>query len=232
MTSQEVFRRAALCAAVGPVLFTLTWVILGLISPGFTLFGTVFEPYSPMSHPISGLGLGPTASFMNAAFVLMGLLLIIGVVGIFQGIGELSARARWSCILLLALSGVGAVLDGIFTLESFLLHFVGFGLGCVTPIVSFLVTGLVLRQVPRWRRLGSWLLVASPTTLMLLVLSFMTFDQADAMAGRGVAGLTERALIVEIHLWFVALGWQAFRHATTRSVAAVARSSRQWLTAA
>ena len=64
----EAIRWLALGA--GPVLFTLAWFVLGFLSPGFTIFGTVIEPYSPVSQPISGLGLGSTAPFMNAAFVL------------------------------------------------------------------------------------------------------------------------------------------------------------------
>jgi hypothetical protein len=205
-------RWLALGAVVGPVLLTVAWVVLGFISPGYTAWGIRFAPYSPMSQPISGLGLGPTAPFMNAAFILYGLFLLAGVVGIIQAIRGISAVARWSCAVLLALSGVGAVMDGIFTLQSFFPHFVGFGLGCGTPVLSFLVTGFLLRSVPRLRRFGNWLMLGSPLTLVLLVLSQATFNQATIVAGQGVAGLTERILIVEVSFWFMALGWLAFRH--------------------
>ena len=90
---------------------------LGFLSPGYTLWGTHIAPYSPVSQPVSGLGLGPTAPFMNAAFVLSGILLLLGVAGIFQGISEMNPRARWICAGLLALSPVGAIVCGIFTLE-------------------------------------------------------------------------------------------------------------------
>jgi hypothetical protein len=33
--------------------------------------------------------------------------------------------------------------------------------------------------------------------------------------GVGVAGLTQRMLGVEVHAWFVAVGWLAFRHPLT-----------------
>src|SRR5262249_41788561 len=162
------------------------------------------------SQPISGLGLGPTAPFMNAAFVVSGLLIMVGVVGIFQGIQEIGAVARWSCTALLALSGVGAVVVGIFTLESFLVHFVGVLLAVATPVLSFLISGLVLRRVSRWRRFGSWLLLGTPLTLALLVLFFATFDPTAAGANLGMSGLTQRILVVEIHAWYVALGSLAF----------------------
>ena len=41
----------------GPALFTLAWIVLGFLNPGYTLFGIRIEPYSPISQPSSGLGL-------------------------------------------------------------------------------------------------------------------------------------------------------------------------------
>ena len=89
-TSQTA-RWLALGAISGPVLFTLAWLILGFVSPGFVLFGSLIAPYSPISHPISGLGLPPNGPYMNAAFVLSGLLLLAGVIGIYR---TLSGSAR------------------------------------------------------------------------------------------------------------------------------------------
>jgi len=83
-------------------------------------------------------------------------------------------------------------------------------LGATT--VGFLATGFFLRVIPRWQRFGTWLLLGSPLTLVLLVLFFLTF-QYDAMAaGVGVAGLTERILVTEVQALYVAMGWLTFRH--------------------
>ncbi len=204
-------RWLALGAVAGPVLFTLAWFVLGFLSPGFTIFGTRIAPYSPISAPISGLGLGPTGPYMNAAFVLGGMLMLAGVVGVFLSIKELGAGIRWTCAALLALSPLGAVVDGVFTLESGFVHFLGSLLGFATPVLSFLVAGIFLRRVPGWRRFGSWLLLGSPFTLALLVLFFLTFTPTSEGATRGVAGLTERVLVIEVLGWYVALGWLAFR---------------------
>src|SRR6266566_2345006 len=209
--AQETTRWLALGAVAGPVLFTVAWFVLGFLSPGFTIFGTQIAPYSPVSAGISGLGLGPTAPFMNAAFVLNGLLLAVGVVGTFHSIREMSAVARWSCTVLLGLAPLGSIVDGIFTLESFLPHFVGFGLSLGTPILSFLITGLLLRRIPRWRRFANRLLLGSPLTLALLILYFAIFSPTAEGAKTGVAGLIERILIVEVLTWFVAMGWLALR---------------------
>jgi hypothetical protein len=202
--------RLALGAVAGPVLFTLGWFVLGFVSPGYTMWGTRIAPYSAISQPLSGLGLGPTGPFMNAIFVLSGLLIVAGAIGVFRAIPELGPKARWICTVLLALPGLGSVVDGIFTLEHFFPHFVGFGLA-LTTVVGFPVIGFVLRRVPSWRGFGSWLIAAGPLTLALTVLYFATFTPTIEGIQHGVAGLTERILVVELQAWYVALGWLAFR---------------------
>lgn len=211
LATPVVARWLALGAVAGPVLFTVAWFVLGFLSPGFTIFGSQVAPYSPVSADISGLGLGPTAPFMNTAFVLSGLLLAVGVIGALYSIPEMGTVARWTGIVLLGLAPLGTIMDGIFTLESPFPHFLGAGLGFGSPILSFLITGLLLRRIPRWRRFANRLLLGSPLTLALVVLHFATFSPTVEGAKTGVAGLTERALIVEVLAWFVALGWLAFR---------------------
>ena len=199
----------ALGAVAGPVLFTLGWFVLGFISPGYTMWGTRIAPYSVVSQPLSGLGLGPTGPLMNATFILCGLLMVAGAVGIFRSIHELGPAARWIGTVLLALPGLGAIIDGVFTLEHFFFHFVGFGLA-LTTVVGFPVIGFLLRRVPSWREFGSWLIVAGPVTLALTVLYFATFTPTIEGVQHGVAGLTERLLVLELQGWYVALGWLAF----------------------
>jgi hypothetical protein len=77
--------------------------------------------------------------------------------------------------------------------------------------VSFLVIGRSFLRIPRWRRFGSWLFLASPLTLVLLVLDFAMFDPVASGQGLGVAGLTERILITEFLAWIVAMGWKVLR---------------------
>ena len=202
-------RWVALGTVAGPVLFTLGWFVLGFVSPGYTMWGIRIAPYSVVSQPLSGLGLGPTGPFMNAIFMLSGLLMVVGAVGVFRSIPELSPAARWIGTTLLALPGLGAAIDGLFTLEHFFLHFVGFGLA-LTTVVGFPVVGYLLRRIPSWRGFGSWLIAAGPVTLALTVLYFATFTPTIEGVQHGVAGLTERLLVLELQAWYVALGWLAF----------------------
>lgn len=207
-----VARWLALGAVAGPLLFTVAWFVLGFLSPGYSIGGDLISPYSSISQPISGLGMGVTAPFMNTAFVLSGLLIVAGLVGVFQVVdADVRRGAGTACAALLALSPCGLVLAGLFDLEAPVPHHAGFLLITVTPVASLLLAGCYFRSVPRWRRFGSRLLVASPLTLLLVVLFFLTFDQAQTAAGNGVAGLTSRILAIEVLGWFAAMGWSAFR---------------------
>ncbi len=210
LTTAKTTRWLAFGAVVGPIVFTFAWMILGFISPGYQLWDLWIAPYWAVSQPISGLGLGVTAPYMNAAFILTGVLTIVGAIGIFRSIPEIEAAKRQRFTLLLALPGLGTIMDGIFNLESFMLHNLGFLL-VLSVIVSFLIVGLRLRKIPGWQRFGNWLLLGSPLTLVLAALFLVTFNPEAAGAGLGIGGLTQRLLIIQIHFWFVAMGWKAFR---------------------
>ena len=196
-------------AIFGPVILTAAWFVLGFVSPGYTLWGTRVVSYSPVSQPISGLGLGPTGPYMNAAFIVAGLLMMAGAAGIFRRIEQLGDGQRWIFAGLVALPGLGSVVDGIFTFQTFFMHFVGFALA-LTAAVTFPIVGFFVRRVPAWRTLGTGLIVAGPLTAALTVLYFATFTPTVEGIQTGIAGLTERLLILELQAWYVAMGWLAF----------------------
>jgi hypothetical membrane protein len=199
-------------AVAGPVLFTAGWVILGAVSPGYTVAGTWISPYSAITQPISGLGLGETGPYMNSMFIISGVLLLAGVIGVVLALPPGGRRVtRIVSSILLALSPVGLIIIGLFTLDSPAMHLFGAMLILATPVISFLITGLHLRGLPEWHRFGNKLLVAAPLTLVLFVLYTVSFDQVAVAAGHGVAGLTQRLLFVDILTWFAAMGWLAFR---------------------
>jgi hypothetical membrane protein len=208
-------RLAALGAVAGPILFTLAWLILGFLSPGYTIYGTRIAPYSPISQPVSGLGIGVTATYMNAAFVLgAGLLTMIGVVGVFATLRAYGGRVRRAiCAGLLCLSPLGLGLCGIFTIETPLVHLICFLLFVLTPFISFPVAAGFLRRVPGWRRFSTALLIAVPVTAAMLAWFFLSYDQAAITVGQGISGIPERLLLIELQAWFVALGWLGYRRA-------------------
>lgn len=88
-----------------------------------------------MSRPISMLGIGPNGGVMDAAVVLNGLLVLVGAIAVLRCCGdEFGTVARWICTLLLALSPLGFLWAGIFTMNTL----VGF-IGSVPP--SEMATG-------------------------------------------------------------------------------------------
>lgn len=203
----------ALGAVLGPVLFTLTWLVLGFVSPGYTLFDYTFTDYSPISQPISGLGLGATAPYMNTAFVVSGALLIAGVVGVIRTTdGTARPALRRATMVLLAGTGVGQIVCGLFTLKAMMPHMLGFLLALGLPVISFVVAGRYFRLQPGWRRFGTWLMtLGSPLALLLLVAFFAAFQPTADGAEHGIAGLVQRAGVLNVHAWFVAMGWLAYR---------------------
>jgi hypothetical protein len=207
-------RVLAFGAVAGPLLFTLAWIGFGVLQPPtLTPFGVLGGVSGAISNPISGLGVGQFAAQFNTAFVVCGVLQAIGCVAALECLASDSRRLpRRLCAGLLAISPLGLAMAGLFTLASALvLHIIAGTLVFATPVVSFLATGLLLRGIPAYRRIGTGLLLVSPLTLLLFVAYSTSFDQATVAAGLGIAGATERILMLEVQAWYVVLGWVAFR---------------------
>jgi len=204
--SLQAIRWLALGAVVGPVLFALAWLVLGQLHPG----------YSPVSQQISALAIGQGGVFMRVAFLLNGLLGIVGVIAVFQSFKHtLGAIARWICTVLLLLSPLGVLWAGIFTMDMLALHTLGTLVAFCTPVIAFPIVGLVLRRVPEWKGFGTWMLLGCLLTLALLV-GFTTSvpPHINWAIGGGSLGLWQRALGIEVQAWYVALGALAFRRAS------------------
>ena len=136
LASRSALRWLALGAVLGPLLFELAWIVLGVLQPPtMTPYGVLGGVSGAISNPISGLGVGPNAALFNAAFVVCGLVQLVGVVAVLS----LTGGPRWSrlrvaSLVLLALSPIGLVMAGIFTLDSLVLHLTAALLLFVTPV--------------------------------------------------------------------------------------------------
>lgn len=207
-------------AVAGPALLTVAWIVLGLlVPPTETIYGIQGGVSGTLTSPISGIGVGPYGVLFNGAFILSGLLTIAGLVGVFGSLpANAGTRQRWLVATLLALSPLGFVVAGIFTLAgSVPLHMVGFLLAAGTPVVTFAIAGLYFRRLPRWRGFGNSLLAGSPITLLLVVTFFLAFDRDAIASGRGLAGIPSRLLALEIAGYYAAMGWLGFKR-TSESV--------------
>lgn len=186
-------RPLVILVPAGAVLFTSAWIVLGLISPGYELFGQTIAPYSWVSQPVSGLGLGVTGPWMNAAFITSGAL-ILG--GMLSSAPDWPGPLRRTAFVLMSLMGVGMIVCGVFTLESMMLHLVGFLLAVPLPAVGLVLAGIAWRRHDR--TFASIALVCGGIGLVLFVAFQLTFDATGAGGNSGISGALQRALIVTV----------------------------------
>jgi ABC-type cobalamin transport system permease subunit len=57
------------------------------------------------------------------------------------------------------------------------------------------------------------LLIASFLTLVVIAITFWIFTPGTPLASLRLGGLMERVLLIEIEVWYVALGWRLFAQA-------------------
>lgn len=201
--------RLIVLAPVGGLVFTLAWLVLGAVSPGYELFGNRIAPYSWISQPVSGLGLGVTAVWMNAAFIIGGVLLAAGVLSTASSWWSRGGSGRWA-VVLLAFMGIGMIVCGVFTLESMMFHLTGFLLAIPLPAIGLILAGVSLRRdVPRLAAVG---FVCGALALILFAVMMATFDAAGAGGNQGLAGLIQRALILVTMLGVVIVALATSRH--------------------
>ena len=192
-SNRATVSRLALLVPLGAIVFTVAWLVLGAVSPGYELFGHVIAPYSWISQPVSGLGLGVTRPWMNAAFIVGGVLVLAGTLataGSWRRRGGLGTTA----VVLMGLMGGGMILCGSFTLESMMLHLLGFLLAVPLPAIGFLLAAAALRRTDA--ALARIALTGGVLTLVLFGVFMAIFDATGAGGNEGVAGLVQRALIV------------------------------------
>lgn len=204
----QFIRWSGFGGVVGPVLFVLLFTVAGLLRPG----------YSAVRQTVSDLGVGPFAWLVNMPIVILGLLLIALAIGFYQAMRRvLRPGLRRSCAVLVALPGLGFIAGGVFTEDPSTLIFhilLGATLGLYFPIVTFFVVGLALLVGHRdgeWRWFGLYSLLASAATVAVIVFLQLAFMPGSPLFGFQIAGLAERADLVEILAWYIILGWRLFR---------------------
>jgi heme/copper-type cytochrome/quinol oxidase subunit 4 len=99
-----------------------------------------------------------------------------------------------TAFVLMTLTGVGMIVCGVFTLESMMLHLLGFLLAVPLPAVGFILAGAALRRTDR--RLAVVGIAGGAVTLGLFAVFMAIFDASGAGGNEGVAGLVQRLLIL------------------------------------
>lgn len=187
---------------IGPIFFTLSWMILGPLRSG----------YSSVSQPISALAIGPDGIFMRSAFLLAGLLITVGIIASSKSFfGEIKPSSSWVATILLLLPPIGLFWDGIFTMDNLTLHTLGAQIACGPQLITLPIVGLILRRLPKWRRLGTWMAILSGPLMLISTIGFMTSVPLSQMATGGEHyGLWQRACTISAYGWYVAIGCVAY----------------------
>ena len=192
-------------APVGAVAFTASWIVLSQVSDGYQMWDISVRPYSSVAQPISGLGLGSTAPWMNTAFVACGSLISVGTWSAMRSWPKKrSTLLRWARPMVIG-TGLGMALCGIFDLEAIMLHTLGFVLAAGVSSIGFSLAGRALRGSSH-RALSAWLQLAGPAGLVGVIAFMMTFDAVDAGRNVGYAGLVQRVLVTVVMALVSAIG--------------------------
>ena len=187
---------AALAAAgiVGPILFTVAFVVQGLFR---------LDEYSPVAEVISALEAGPGGWVQQVNFVVFGLLTISFAVGLHLGVRP----TRWGVIgpSLLVLSGMALAWAAVFPLREDAagltydpgLHIVGGLTYFLSSAFGLIVLSRRLAADPKWRSLASYVLVAGITAVALFLVNGLLVIP-DAAPLHPWAGVMQRVVLLVV----------------------------------
>jgi hypothetical protein len=163
---RSVIAALAVAGIVGPILFTVAFVVQGLFRLG---------EYSPVAEVVSALEAGPWGWVQQVNFVVFGLLTVAFAVGLHLGLRP----SRWGVIgpSLLVLSGMALVWAAVFPLREDAagliydlgLHIVGGVTYFLSSAFGLIVVSRRLAADPRWRHLAGYALITGITALALFV---------------------------------------------------------------
>jgi hypothetical protein len=204
---RSVIGALAVAGIVGPILFTVAFVVQGLFR---------LDEYSPVEEVVSALEAGPGGWVQQVNFVVFGLLTVAFAVGLHLGLRP----TRWGVIgpSLLVLSGMALVWAAVFPLrEDAAGHIYDPGLHIVGGMTYFLSSafGLIVlsRRIaadPRWRHLASYTLVTGIAAVALL-LAMRVFVIPEDAPLHAWAGLAQRTVLAVLFPCMVVLALRLLR---------------------
>ncbi|CAA9589986.1 MAG: hypothetical protein AVDCRST_MAG88-4704 [uncultured Thermomicrobiales bacterium] len=198
--SQGRLRGLALCGVLGPLQFTLAWIIVGAARPS----------YSPVRQYISELAApgGQGALVMVASFLALGLLTLAFVPALHRVLDDGVGGAIGP--FLIALFGVGSIGSGIFRCDpgcggaslSNTLHTLITYTGLGSLVGATLVLPLRLGRARGWAGFRAYSWLTGIVALAIFLRGFAAF---------GGVGLGQRLFIGALFLWLAALALRLFR---------------------
>ena len=182
-------------------------IIAGLVAPfpfiGLVVLQSVLQPgYSQVMHPISALAALPLGWIQNLNFYILGTLMIAYAIGLHFILRP--ARRTALGPALIALSGMGLILVGVFPWRQENGAFIEPAGHVVGAIISFLgaslghiVVSRAMRRDPQWKAIASYVLGSGITMLLLFFAVAYSLEPGSPL--RPWTGLVQRVLVA---IWF------------------------------
>ena len=185
----------AVCGIVGPVLFALVLVSLGLLRPGY-------NHLTQLASELGELG-APNASVMNTMFIVFGLLTVAFAFGLHRGVNG-GRGSRIGPTLVAVFGAVAGVGGGLFPCDpgcpvlgetlSGTMHTIVGSVGFAALSLAPLALSQSLKRDDRWRRYHSYSLATAAVALGAFFL----------LASRALEpweGAVQRVLIGTLYAW-------------------------------
>lgn len=184
-------RLPAVAGIGGPVLFTLAFVVQGLLRPEHDTFAL----------PVSALEAGTHGWVQQVNFAVLGCSLLLLAAGLHRHMAR--TRLNWLPSALLAVSGLGLWWAAAFPLRLGADgeiydpggHIVGGFVFFLGSALALLALARKMTADPAWRSLGGYTLAVGVAALAGFFVTGL-FVMPDGAPGHPVAGLAQRALIV------------------------------------
>jgi len=186
---------------VGPVLYTVTWLVLGFLEP----------TYSHTRDPISNLSAigAPFALVMTSIIVVFALLIVAFAYGLHRGLPP----GFWAGPAVLAIAGVGYAGIALAPLnladpgDPNVPHTISASVTVFALMLAPILLFPRLRRDPEWRNLGVYSIVTTVVALAFAVL-------ASLPAFAGWEGLMQRLVLEVVLVWMIVIAIRLYVRTT------------------
>jgi hypothetical membrane protein len=194
-------RYLAAAGIVGPVLYTVTWLVLGFLEP----------TYSHTRDPISNLSAigAPFALVMTSIIVVFALLIVVFAYGLHRGLPP----GFWAGPAVLAIAGVGYAGIALAPLnladpgDPNVPHTISASVTVFALMLAPILLFPRLRRGPEWRNLGVYSIVTTVVALAFAVL-------ASLPAFAGWEGLMQRLVLEVVLVWMIVIAIRLYVRTT------------------
>jgi hypothetical membrane protein len=194
-------RYLAAAGIVGPVLYTVTWLVLGFLDPTFS------HTRDPISN-LSATG-APYALVMTSVIFVFALLIVVFAYGLHRGLPP----GFWAGTATLAIAGVGyagialAPVNLVDPGDPNVPHTISASVTVFALMLAPILTFPRLRRDPGWRKLSGYSIATT-----VLALAFAVLASLPAFAGR--EGLMQRLVLAAVLVWMIVIAIRLYARTT------------------